>query len=107
MKILLLYISFIAYWSLASTSTTAVDIYASNLTTAQGFKITGGITNDWVGYSVSSAGDINGDGIDDIIVGAEGARPAGRINAGSVYVIFGSRDGLPDIDLNNTLSSTQ
>ncbi|CAC9648955.1 Flagellar hook-length control protein FliK [uncultured Gammaproteobacteria bacterium] len=44
---------------------------------------------DWSGYSVSSAGDVNGDGLDDLIVGAYGADPSGKSYAGKSYVVFG------------------
>jgi hypothetical protein len=35
-----------------------------------GFVINGGAAHDYSGCSVSSAGDVNGDGLDDLIVGA-------------------------------------
>jgi hypothetical protein len=35
-----------------------------------GFVINGGAASDYSGCSVSSAGDVNGDGLDDLIVGA-------------------------------------
>jgi hypothetical protein len=40
------------------------------------------------GYSVAS-GDINNDGIDDVIVGARGARPNDLQRAGEVFVFYG------------------
>ncbi len=54
-----------------------------------GFVINGETANDWSGYSVSSAGDVNGDGLDDLIVGAYGADPSGKSYAGKSYVVFG------------------
>ena len=45
---------------------------------------------DLSGTSVSGAGDINGDGIDDLIIGAPNA---GNSNAGESYVVFGSSNG--------------
>jgi hypothetical protein len=47
---------------------------------------------DWSGVSVSSAGDINGDGLDDLIIGAQYATPSGKSNAGKSYVVFGKTD---------------
>lgn len=44
------------------------------------------------GYSVSGAGDFNGDGFDDIILGAPGADPGGSSQYGQSYIIFGKGD---------------
>ena len=54
-----------------------------------GFTLTGIDRFDWSGYSVSSAGDVNGDGYDDLIIGARGADPDGRNLAGETYVVYG------------------
>lgn len=51
-------------------------------------QISGEVENDFSGLSVSSAGDVNGDGFDEIIVGAFGADPNGGYS-GASYVVFG------------------
>ncbi len=59
-----------------------------------GFFIDGISTGDGLGRSVSTAGDFNGDGIDDLLIGAPGAlgaRPSGSLAAGESYIIFGAR----------------
>ena len=44
------------------------------------------------GWSVASAGDVNGDGFDDVIMGARYASPHGS-NSGASYVVFGRASG--------------
>ncbi|NES87665.1 MAG: hypothetical protein F6K10_43635, partial [Moorea sp. SIO2B7] len=60
----------------------------SDLNGTNGFIINGIDAFDNSGESVSSAGDINGDGIDDLIIGARGANPNGS-GSGESYVVFG------------------
>ena len=62
-----------------------------------GFVLTGSDAKDYSGYSVSAAGDVNGDGIDDLIIGAYGADPGRDNHAGESYVVFGSAQGFPAI----------
>jgi hypothetical protein len=64
-----------------------------------GFRITGAAAGNASGVSVASAGDVNGDGIDDVIIGALTADPNGVIDAGASYVVFGSAAGFA-ADLN-------
>jgi Ca2+-binding RTX toxin-like protein len=66
----------------------AADIILSTLDGSNGFRLSGGAANDQAGYSVASAGDVNGDGIDDLIVGARGADPNGT-SSGAAYLVFG------------------
>jgi Ca2+-binding RTX toxin-like protein len=77
------------------------NIDLANLAPADGFRIDGAAADDYAGYSVSSAGDFNGDGYDDLIIGAPHADPNGGANSGSAYVIFGKASGFSDIDLAN------
>ena len=53
---------------------------------SRGFVLTGIDEEDSSGFPVSAAGDINGDGIDDLIIGARGAGPDQQ---GASYVVFG------------------
>jgi VCBS repeat-containing protein len=64
----------------------------TGLTAGQGFIIQGDLANDYAGISVSSAGDVNGDGFDDLIVGANRGDDGGS-DAGEAYVVFGSASG--------------
>lgn len=70
----------------------AGSLALSSLDGSNGFELDGEVEGDRSGRSVSSAGDINGDGIDDLMIGAPMANHAG-INSGRAYVVFGSRQG--------------
>src|SRR5262245_19768500 len=58
---------------------------------------------DYSGVSVSGAGDINGDGIADLIIGVERDDAGGHSAAGQSYLIFGSTQGFPPVLLLATL----
>ena len=58
--------------------------YNVNLISAggfQGLKITGAAANDFLGWSMASAGDLNGDGFSDLMLGAR--------NKDTIWVVFG------------------
>lgn len=77
------------------------------LSLSQGFKISGNLTGDLLGYSVSSAGDFNGDGVDDILIGAVQASRSGRTYNGGAYVLYGQANGFTQhIDLAMNLPSS-
>ncbi|MEL7039633.1 MAG: integrin alpha [Cyanobacteria bacterium J06592_8] len=64
-----------------------------DLNDSNGFGIAGIDAVD-LGRSVSGAGDINGDGIDDIIIGASNASSNdNNLYEGQSYVVFGSNQG--------------
>ena len=56
----------------------AANLDLSSLDGSNGFKLSGVAADDFSGCSVASAGDVNGDGFDDLIVGAPAADPNGH-----------------------------
>jgi hypothetical protein len=64
-------------------------IELSSLDGTNGFVLQGISEDDHSGAAVSSAGDINGDGIDDLLIGAARADPNSMSLAGETYVVFG------------------
>jgi Ca2+-binding RTX toxin-like protein len=63
-----------------------------SLAAGAGFRVDGGRGGDYAGEAVAGAGDVNGDGFDDVIVGAPGANPGSRNDAGAACVVFGRAD---------------
>jgi FG-GAP repeat/RTX calcium-binding nonapeptide repeat (4 copies) len=68
----------------------SASVNAGSLTGAKGFAFTGSANGNRTGSSVGAAGDVNGDGFDDIIIGASNASNGGT-GEGSSYVIFGKK----------------
>jgi hypothetical protein len=60
-----------------------------------GFVANGVDSFDFSGSTVGSAGDVNGDGLDDFMIGSPNADPDGRAGAGEVHVVFGTELGYP------------
>src|SRR5206468_2395658 len=79
----------------------AASINLSSLVGGNGFKLNGVAVDDYAGDSVASAGDVNGDGFADLIVGAFRADPHGT-NSGASYVVFGKAAGFgANLDLSS------
>ena len=81
-------------------------INLSSLDGTTGFRLDGVAAGDFSGYSVSSAGDVNGDGFDDVLVGAFRADSNGNAAAGSSYVVFGRSGGFASAIDFSTLDGT-
>ncbi len=60
----------------------------SSLDGTNDFVINGVDMDDFSRRSVSAVDDVNGDGVDDIIIGAKRAAPNG-LRSGESYVVFG------------------
>lgn len=95
-----------SYVVFGSTKGFSANFNLSQLNGTNGFAIKGIAADDLTGWSVSGAGDVNNDGIDDLIIGARWADPNGLIDAGSSYVVYGSTSGFAPTfnlsDLNGT-----
>lgn len=75
-------------------NTTAVQLAAvAGNGNTEGFILNGISNLDNTGFFVSEAGDVDGDGMDDIIIGARGDNPGTGGNTGSAYVVFGKAGG--------------
>lgn len=74
---------------------TVDPVYTSAASVLSGYE-----PGDLFGTSVSDAGDVNGDGYDDVIVGAYGV-----YNVGAAYVFEGSASGI-DVDADTSLSGS-
>ncbi len=69
-------------------------VHGISVSTVPDRTLTGTISGGQFGYSVRAAGDVNGDGYSDVIIGAPQAA-IGQSVEGLVYVYLGSINGIP------------
>ncbi|TRD15522.1 Hint domain-containing protein [Palleronia caenipelagi] len=90
------------------------DTYRVQSDPASSYRFVGTEPGDWAGFAVSSAGDVDGDGLDDLIIGSWRAS-GGGYQSGEVYLITAAdmlnadaADGVSDgvIDLDNVNEQT-
>ena len=75
-----------------------LNVDLANLSSADGFVITASDgTADAMFGNGTSVGDFNGDGIDDIAIGAPLADVGGKVNNGAVYILYGRQGGYSGI----------
>lgn len=71
-----------------------------------GFVVSGNVDATFLGGAASAAGDINGDGLDDLILGAPYSYDQFRNYSGLSYVLFGRATFGPTVDLRNLTTNT-
>lgn len=95
-----------AYVVFGKASAFDATVSLADLDGTNGFRLENGIAGELFGRSVSTAGDFNGDGFDDLIIGAYAADSSGQEDSGAGYVLFGkSSDFSASINLANLGSS--
>ena len=94
--------SYVVFGSTGVGSTGTIEL--SELDGSDGFVINGVDANDYAG-GAGGSGDINGDGFDDVIIGAYGADPNGNGFAGESYVVFGQGDGSDAFELDDSFAA--
>lgn len=80
------------------------NIYSWELSDKDGFRFDG-TNSDFLGSSVNGIGDYNGDGFDDIILGAVRARDNG-VPSGAIHLVLGSDNGFSPIITVNDLDGS-
>ncbi|RMG33499.1 MAG: hypothetical protein D6725_15525, partial [Planctomycetota bacterium] len=82
-----------AYVVFGTDQTPTSPFSVATLDGANGFRLDGEATNDHFGATVGAAGDINGDGLDELLIGAPHAD--GGDDRGAAYVLFGRQAAFP------------
>lgn len=99
----------VAYVVFGSHTPFSASFDGSDLDGLNGFQIWGIDSVDRLGISVSGAGDVNGDGFADLLIGAYGADYyglSGQNASGEAYVLFGKSGGFPAVVVPSNLDGT-
>ena len=80
--------TYLVFGSALEASGGTIDL--ATLTPDQGVLVKGADEDDQSGFSVAAAGDVDGDGLDDILIGAPGGDPGDASSAGESYVLSGA-----------------
>jgi len=91
--------TYLVYGRSGAAELTGVIDLAQVGTTIGGARLEGIDPDDYSGASVSSAGDVNGDGLDDLLIGAYFAVPGGE-----TYLVYGVAVTPGDFDLDNDVT---
>ncbi len=78
---------------MADDSTAVYPVYVDPLVTSPSWTAESDQVDAWFGESINSAGDVNGDGFNDLIVGAK-YYDNGEAREGGAFVFYGSAAGL-------------
>lgn len=70
-----------------------------------GYRLDGG-NGEQAGMSVAMGGDLNGDGVEDLLIGAPKKAPGGKLDAGGAYVYFGTDSGMMSTNSLTALNGT-
>jgi hypothetical protein len=84
--------AFIVFGMAAGWPSTPTVLSAAYMNGTNGVEYDGGFSGGWLGNSIA-AGDVNKDGMPDIVIGAPDASPSGNSKAGAVYTVFGRTNG--------------
>ena len=76
-------------------------VYGSLDLSAADAKYIGEAPSDYAGYTVSAGGDLDGDGLDDLVVGAK-REGSGGYHAGAAYLIYSAVPGDVDLSLSDS-----
>ena len=82
-----------AYLVFGKASGWGASLALGSLNGSNGVRLNGGAADDAAGRQVAAAGDVNGDGYADFLVGACYADPGGLSSAGIAYLVFGKASG--------------